>query len=91
MIRYRQDDVQAVGLRWKRMKIFGTESAKASVEDLGLIALTGRFPSQRLAAVAELVARLKNERSAREMLDRVPLTGGEQKQIETGSVDESRS
>jgi hypothetical protein len=91
MIRYRQDDVQAVGLRWKRMKIFGTESSKASVEDLALVALTGRFPSQRLAAVAELVSRLKNERSAREMLDRLPLTGGQQKQISTQSVDGSES
>lgn len=87
MLRYREHDLRDVHLRWKRIKIFGTESAKSSVEDLAVMALTGRYPQQRLAAVAELVSRLRNERSSHDMLNRVQAVCETRNKIETESVD----
>lgn len=55
------------------MQIRSVSIDQASTEDLAVAALSARFPATRLAAAAELVARIKNDHSARDMLAKVPV------------------
>jgi hypothetical protein len=91
MILYRDDDVRTVQKHWKKMRLHGVPIEQAAVNDLAIAAVSARYPQQRLAAVTELASRLRNEPSAREMLDRIPLVSSPKKQISPQSVDGSES
>ena len=73
MIEYRQQDVDRAKSSWKKMQVRGVAIEQASTEDLAVAALSARFPVTRLAAMAELVSRIRNDHSARDMLAKVPV------------------
>lgn len=73
MIEYLQPDIDRAKSSWKKMQIRTVSIEQASTEDLAVAAVSARFPATRLAAAAELVARIKNNHSARNMLEKIPV------------------
>jgi hypothetical protein len=72
MIEYREADIQTASQAWQKMHVRGVPILHVSTEDLAIAAVSARGPATRVAAVAELVCRIKGPESARDMLSRVP-------------------
>lgn len=72
MIEYRETDIETASQAWQKMHVRGVPILNVSTEDLAVAAVSARGPATRMAAVAELVCRIKGPVAARDMLSRVP-------------------